>query len=59
MDEKANLAQGAFCRAEEGVIAGASGSILSVKHVELQGLLLLKKVLEGQHPREDRAGAGA
>lgn len=55
----ANLAQGAFCRTKEGVIAGARGSVLSVKHVQLQGLLLLKKVLKGQHPGEDRAGAGA
>ena len=58
-DGNADLAQGALCRAKEGVIAGAGGSILSIKHVELQGLLFLKKVLKGQHPGEDRTGAGA
>lgn len=55
----ADLAQGALCRAEEGVIAGAGGSVLGIKHVELQGLLFFKKVLKGQHPGEDGAGAGA
>lgn len=43
----ADLAQGALCRAKEGVAARAGGSILSIKHVKLQGLLLFKKVLEG------------
>lgn len=55
----ADLAQGALGRAQEGVIAGTGGSVLSVEHVELQGLLLLKEILQGQHPGEDRAGAGA
>lgn len=55
----ADLAQGALCRAKEGVIAGAGGSVLGIKHVELQGLLFFKKVLKGQHPGEDGAGAGA
>lgn len=54
-----DLTQGAFCRAEEGVISGTGGSILGIKHMELQGLFLLKKVLESQHPGEDRTGAGA
>lgn len=54
-----DLAQGALCRAEEGVIARGGGSVLGIKHMELQGLLLLKKVLKGQHPGKNRAGAGA
>lgn len=51
----ADLAQCALRGPEEGVAAGAGGSILSIEHVELQRLLLFKKVFNGQHPGEDGA----
>lgn len=51
----ADLAQGALCRPEEGVAAGAGGSVLSIEHMKLQRLLLFKKVFHGQDPGEDRA----